>query len=638
MPFDAVGTHALYVPVMNNLFAKYKDEYLKRFAAAGVSRVFLAIGQPILSDLYAAEMEALAKNVRDIESAGYEVGAWINSFGFGAPMTDEEKRLADFTRITGIDGETWGSAFCPTDEGFLAYEGKLIKDCALAGAKLIMLDDDLCLNIRPGLGCACDKHMELFCDAVGEKIDRKELKDLIYTGGKNKYRTAWLGIMGDTLRNFCRRMRAELDSVSKGVRLGFCAGFTSFDLEGVDAIELTKILAGDTKPFMRYSSAPYWPYKNRFPWEHHSHIVEFARIQRRWCEGEDIELFTENDSYPRPCCDVPASALECFDFMMAADSAADQLKYIFDYYSSPTYEEGYSEAHLENRELIDSVASLMGNMPDVGVYVHEDMKKFEEMTLPDSFTDVQQVMRQVSFSASSALLAANGIPTTFKAHGGITAAFGDAGRTVPLGHKGYILDYTAAAELQKRGVDVGILLSRPIDPPTLEYFVEKDDRISLSRGERRGFYTAELCDGAKIQSRFGGDGGGVPASYRYRNRDGAEFLVFLFKGDFIHNCGALCRSYYRQEQIKDFCSDLGEPLAAFCGGHCGLYTVVKERGGRIAVAFANLSEDKMRSPVFELADKYKKAEFFGCGGRLCGDRVTLDSVGAYEFGAFTAEK
>ncbi len=638
MSFDAKGTHALYVPVMNNIFDKYKGEYLKRFAAAGVKRVFLAIGQPLLPSAIHREMCELEKNLRTLENAGYEAGAWINSFGFGAPMSDEEKRVADFTRITGLDGEVWGSAFCPTDEGFLSYEAGLIKSCALAGAKLIMLDDDLCLNIRPGLGCACDRHMELFCEALGEKIERSELEKLIYTGGKNKYRTAWYKLMGDTLRDFCRRMRAELDRVSKDVRLGFCGGFTSFDLEGADAIELTKILAGDTKPFLRYSSAPYWTYQNRFPWQHHSHIVEFARIQREWCEGEDMELFTENDSYPRPCCEVPASALECFDFMMAADSSADQLKYMFDYVSSPTYEEGYFEAHLENRELTDAVARAMGHMPAVGVYVHEDMRKFCQMTLPEEFTDIQQVMRQVAFSSSSALLAANGIPTTFRDNGGVTAAFGDAGRTVPLCQKGYILDCTAALELQKRGVDVGILATSPIAPPASEYFAEKDDAVKLSRGEKSGFYSAELCDGAKIQSFFGTDAKGTPSSYTYRNREGMEFLVFLFKGDFIHNCGALCRSRYRQEQIKDFCARVGEPLAAFCGGNCGLYTIVKEQGGRLSVAFVNYSNDKTRSPVFELASEYKSAEFFGCNGRLEGNRVTLEGVGAYEFGAFTVEK
>ena len=82
---------------------------------------------------------------------------------------------------------------------------------------------------------------------------------------------------------------------------------------------------------------------------------------------------------------------------------------------------------------------------------------------------------------------------------------------------------------------------------------------------------------------------------------------------------------------------MGDPLVAFCGGHHGLYLIAKESDGRLAVAFANLSNDKALSPVFELAGKYENVEFFGCDGLISGDKVTLSDVGAYEFGAFTAE-
>ena len=637
MPFDAVGTHALYVPVMNNIFGKYKDEYLDKFAEAGVKRVFLVIGQPILPTVMASEMSELCKNIKIIEDAGYEAGAWINSFGFGAPMSDEEQAVADFTRITDLDGRVWGSAFCPTDERFLTYEAELIRSCARAGAKLIMLDDDLCLNIRPGLGCACDAHMKMLCEAVGRDVSREELADLIYTGGENIYRNAWYRIMGDTLRNFCRRMRAELDAVSSDVRLGFCAGFTSFDLEGADAIELTRILAGNTRPFLRYSSAPYWTYQERFPLQHPSHVVEFARIQREWCRcEEDIELFTENDSYPRPCCRVPASALECFDFMMAADSSADQLKYMFDYISSPSYEEGYFKAHMKNRELTDRVARTMGHLSALGVYVHEDMKRFCTMTMPEKCDDIHQAMWQVSFSSASAFLAANGIPTVFREHCGVTAAFGDGGRTVALDKKAYVIDYTSAQELQKRGVDVGLICSEPSGVPSVEYFVKHDDRISLNGKRTGGYYSATLRDGAEVLSFFDIDGKLVPSSYTYENNDGMRFLVFLFRGDLTDCNGTLCRSRYRQAQIRDFCHSVGEPLAVFCGGHHGLYLIVKQTADGVAAAFVNFSDDRIESPELELSEEYQSAEFFGCNGRIIKNRIVLDGINAHGFGAVLA--
>lgn len=114
-------------------------------------------------------------------------------------------------------------------------------------------------------------------------------------------------------------------------------------------------------------------------------------------------------------------------------------------------------------------------------------------------------------------------------------------------------------------------------------------------------------------------------------------MVFLFKGDLIDNCKTICRSYYRQAQIKDFCSAVGEPPVAFCGGHHGLYLIAKESDGRLAVAFANLSDDRIVSPSFELSKKYKNAEFFGCDGKISKNNIILDNINAHEFGAFMAE-
>jgi hypothetical protein len=38
-----------------------------------------------------------------------------------------------------------------------------------------MLDDDLCLSVRPGLGCACDNHLSEFSRRMGRSITLEEL-------------------------------------------------------------------------------------------------------------------------------------------------------------------------------------------------------------------------------------------------------------------------------------------------------------------------------------------------------------------------------------------------------------------------------------------------------------------------------
>ena len=630
----------LYVPINNQRLAEYKDEYIKYCRECGVTNIFITIGQPVTSADHTAMLELLKTNIKALEDEGFTVGVWMNGFGFGGPMTDDEKkRTARFTKITSIDGTTWEKAFCPLFGHYRIYVKKLVTDLVFVGAKMIMVDDDLCLNVRPGLGCACRHHMEALSMVLGEKVEREDLAKLIYTGGPNRYRSAWLKVQGDSIKDFCRILREEINTVDSSVRLGFCAGFTSWDLEGCDALELTEILAGNTKPFLRYSSAPYWTYENRFPWETPSHVVEFARLQRHWCDGKDIELFLEADSYPRPRYRVPAFAIESFDFMMAADSKASALKYIFDYVSSPDMEKGYLNEHIKNKALRESVANAMGDMGSDGIYVHEEMRKFENMTMPDKFAGDQAVMASTSFSFSSAMLSACGIPTTYENNKKITAAFGDAGRTVPMGQAGYILDYTAALEMKWRGIDVGLLSAKEIDTPSYEFFEKHGDKVNIF-GAPAKMYQATLEPTAVVESYFTINGTTptqVPMSYRYTNADGVSFLVFLFRAECLNcNSGIAC-SYYRREQISDFCEDLGCKLPAVIKNAPSLYIIAKSEGKKTAISFVNYSDDAIDSPVFELDKKYKKISFFGCDGKLRGDKAELEPIAARSFGAFVVE-
>jgi hypothetical protein len=103
---------------------------------------------------------------------------------------------------------------------------------------MIMLDDDMCLSVRPGIGCFCDRHMELLSRELGEDLNGKPLEKLMFTGGRNRYRDAWLKVMGETMRKFCRSVRDMVNTVDPTVRLGFCAGYTSWDVEGADALAI----------------------------------------------------------------------------------------------------------------------------------------------------------------------------------------------------------------------------------------------------------------------------------------------------------------------------------------------------------------------------------------------------------------
>jgi hypothetical protein len=534
-----------------------------------------------------------------------------------------------------VGGLVGGDAFCPTDPHFRAYLTDLVCRSARAGAKIIMLDDDLCLNVRPGIGCACDRHLALYRERIGKPVLREELKKQIYSGPANQYRQAWLSLMKETLIDFCRSLRQALDQIDPSVRMGFCAGYTSWDMEGADAISLTRILAGGTRPFLRLSGAPYWAETRRFPGQTMPHIVEFARMQQTWCEDADIDFFTENDAYPRPRYRVPSAYLETFDFCMSASGCPHQIKYMLDYHSAPDYETGYLRNHRKNRQIIETTAVVANRLAPAGIYVHEPMRKLSQLTLPDHASD-DFLMRYSSFSAAASLLGGLGIPTSYRNGHGIAAAFGESGRSVPLhGQKGYLLDAVSALLLQERGVDTGILSAVPTDVrPSFEFFPDFGDRAEISwldTTEESVFYTASLDPRAGIQSVFRYESGEFHASYFYVNGNGTPFFVLLFDAGSLLGGGSLFRSYYRQRQLTDAAKRMGEPLPAILEREPGAYLICRQGEDQLSVSLCNFCLDPIDEPQIFLEETWTRAEAVGCRALLNSRILTLSDLPPYAF-------
>lgn len=628
----------LYVPLASRVFTRHREQYAEQLRRLNNPYVAIYIDRTFVPEQLEQSLADLKVNLDFLHAQGFDTLVWIQAFGFGIGLQGRDAECAAaFTRITGLDGRVCDDAMCPEDPAFMEYYLSLVQGVVRSGARRIMLDDDLCLSVRPGLGCSCDRHLALLKERTGREITRDMLKETLFTGEATDLRRQWLDLMGDTLKTFCRRVRAAADEINPEVEMGFCAGYTSWDIEGADALTLTKILAGKHKPFLRLTGAPYWVEQNRFPGQRMAQIVEFTRMQRQWCETEDAEIFTENDSYPRPRHRVPAAIIETFDFCMSADSPIGQLKYLFDYYSAPGYEDGYLRAHERSRALTDEIRDRIGPMPAAGIYVHEPMKKVSDITFPDTPSPAFEVM-QTAFSPAANLLSSCGIATVYAPHTGVCAAFGDSGRTIPLtGHAGFILDYPAACAMMKRGVDVGLIEGVPAAVPLTEHFLSVNDSVLLDGCVRPSapahFHASTLAPGAEVQSTFSQPSGSIPASYTYENAAGQKFLVFLFDGIAAKPNSALSCSYYRQAQILDFCRRMGAPLPAACLKNPEFYMICKQDDAQLAVAFCNFSLDYITDAAIELTGTFRSAEFLGCTGRLEDGRVILDHVPGWGFGA-----
>ena len=77
---------------------------------------------------------------------------------------------------------------------------------------MLMIDDDMCLSLR-NAGCACEKHLKLFYDNLGYDISKKEIYDNLTKGKPNKVRNTWMKTMGDTFRDFCKKLRDYVDTI-----------------------------------------------------------------------------------------------------------------------------------------------------------------------------------------------------------------------------------------------------------------------------------------------------------------------------------------------------------------------------------------------------------------------------------------
>lgn len=636
--------YPISVPIMNCIVdGETRQATLDEIRKSGAFRVWIADGQNVL--FYGKESKTyqlLKENVEFFKAAGYEVGVWINSYGFGGPVPAAiAEKTKNWTRITALRQQEEpkdNAAFCPEDPEFTAEFCRQIRDIAELKPDLIMLDDDLCFSVRPGVGCFCDRHMKLLEEKTKQPLkDKNRLAQLMFTTGRNLFRDSWLSVMKKSHINFCTKVREALDSVDPTIRMGFCAGYTSWDIEGADAITLTHILAGNTKPFLRFTSAPYWVStgRNRFPGMKMNMIIEHARQQEVWCRESGIEVFNENDSYPRPRYHVPANLCESFDLATRASGGMGSLKYLIDYHSSPEYETGYMKHHLRNAPMARWIEEHFTDKTADGVQIYRPMRTIKEAKLPpvygNDYAAEKDIMRRV-FAPEIWLLTQLSIPVRHDLSDTVPAygiAFGDDINYVPEGRmpKYMIIDLPAARDLIRSEVDVGLESFEPAPDQAKEVF-ERSGRkplemvMTYSKVFRpaylgSGIYSGKVAPGAQIQSWFeDGEGIRIPASYTYDNGT-TKFLVLLADVDTLGQSSTFCSSYARQQQLLNF---LGRPYPAI-ENEPDIYTLYKrtEDGSEAAVLFQNLGQDMLFDFDIRLNRPCQSVECCGAEGTLSED-------------------
>ncbi len=637
------------VPINNlTLFEDDREGVVNTLRAMKADRVMLCIGSYHFDpEEKKTELEILKDNCAFLKSRGIETGAWLWTFM-------DVRSDSEFVRMRTLSGGDSKQSVCPSDAGFRKFAADYLCDIARCGVDIILYDDDFRYGNLNGIACLCDNHLSYMSKELGEKVTLEQLHDKLFVGGANKYRSAWLRSKRYYFELFAKEMREALDKVAPNVRIGICSSHPNWDYDGITSFELGKLLAGNTRPFVRLCGAPYWAPKSMLGGHRLQDTIELSRMLLSYANKDDgIETVSEGDTYPRPRWSCPASYLEGFDMAIRASGGTDGiLKYTFDYTSSSRYEKGYNNRHISNLPIYDKIDSLFGDKKAIGVRVFEYLNKYENMLVPPSAKSEKDLEFHF-FSYASRMLAAANIPTSYDESDTVGIAFGENARylTRDVLKNGIILDARAAEILSERGIDVGIKKKGERLGINFENFVSDNEKVALFSSFA---YKLELEDGANIESTFTTSGSltemaskwandtssnqnEIVGSYTYENADGERFLVFSFDGGLAHN--SLLRSYARADQLKRIIPYLGNSCGFYISTSPDLYAIAKRKGNKFSLGLWNFCADAVDEPTVysEVSKNLKVISTIGCTAEADNGILKLSRIEPYGFAAVEYE-
>lgn len=621
--------YKIKVPVQCRTLELYdKNQYVKQLKSMGAEEVFLCpSGDITLWENYDDELTSIKKNVDFLHENGFKAGVWVWTFAF--------EKESEYVYMTNPKGKRSRSMVCPSDLQYRKRMGGFIQDCAKCGIDMFMFDDDFRYGFTDiDFGCCCKNHLKLTGEILGREVTLEDMDRHLLYGEENEYRSAFLKANGQMLEDFAQEMRRYLDEVNPDVRMGFCSCITSWDIDGTHPDKIAKLLAGNTKPFYRLIGAPYWA--NERNWGNRlADVIELERIEASGRQDNDIEIFSEGDTYPRPRFKVPYVYLEILDTALrVADCTDGILKYVFDYYSSANYEKEYVNAHNRNESVYKSIDEIFKNKKSVGVRIWNNPQRFKSVTIPEKYEGKMNI-EDIAFSASSRMISELSFPSIHEGENTLGVAFGEDILAVPEEHlsDGLIIDIDACRRLQKIGIDTGII--------SFGGKLNAFEEIYKFSGEHVGVYGAEftavtLKENVQIESEFLCKNKLYPASYRYENADGQRFLVYCFNGYF--NNESVYRQYARASQIKSAAKWLsGKEIPVVCQGNPDLYIQAKKDENKTAVALWNIFPDRIENPIVELDFLPTKIKALNCTAEIKENKVFLSPINAYDFCAFEVE-
>ena len=409
-------------------------------------------------------LRQLGRAIRFFEDAGYPVAVWTSSLGYGGRRRgDFARRFPKARQLKAFDGNE--AAYCSTDVALRDAIAENVRDFIRVGAKAILFDDDFVQACRPGIGCVCDEHLRRFAARLGrESITAAEIERSM-TGAPNRVRTAFFDVMGESLMDFAKAMRAAADSLDPTVNMGLCASVSHYDLDGVDFAEVVRTFAAKGKrPFMRVSGATYWPtgwVRFRYPGQDLGGVLEFVRWQLGLYRTKGFAILDENDTCPRDPEWVPSGMCEIYDKAMIAEGGIIRNKYILRLnrmHPEVGISSDYMAGHLRNLGKDDEIAALFKDAKPVGFRVFMPEHLVRDATLPKRYVGDSEMLTRFSQPMAGISIVLHGTVTQYARDDQPWVVYGAAAAKLPPAalKAGVMVDREGAWILASKGIDVGL--------------------------------------------------------------------------------------------------------------------------------------------------------------------------------------
>ena len=211
---------------------------------------------------------------------------------------------------------------------------------------------------------------------------------------------------------------------------------------------------------------------------------------------------------------------------------------------------------------------------------------------------------------------------------------------------GLILDATAAVILTQRGIDVGLVDHGKLQKENIPYLCTRDPEYKsfISDGSVK-VLNVSLAKNAEPVLFSTKPGDKKPMAYRYENKDGQRFLVFLFEAASIYSStrvglSGLTKNPAVQNVLHEFVPWVAaKPLPAAVTGNPELYVMCRKDEDTTSVALFNCFADPVLQPEIRLDGTYSRIECVNCTAELNGNCITLtDTLYGYQSCVFKVYK